>query len=221
MKYLLFGAGLFGKSLAEKLVELGARVLLLDRNEDALESVHEFVTAEVIADVGDKEVLKDIIELYKPDGAVVCFGESFNTTLLTVIYLKEFGVKNISARASSVLQGEILKRLGVNSVILPEVVMGERYAGDLVFGEGELLHLDNENSIARIRVPEQTIGKTLPELEPQKFGVSTLFIHREYVEHKVSKFIQPSENPKLEKGDNLVLLGSPRRIVKFVAKISG
>ena len=219
MRHLLLGAGLFGKSLALRLVELGAEVILVDHSEEALEQAQDLITSAIVAESTDREALRSIYEQYEPDGVVVCFGESFDATLMTVIYLKEFGAGTIVARASNNMQGEILKRLGVSAVILPEAMMGQRIADDIILGETEQLMLDLENTIARIKAPATVFGKKLSELETEKHGVTPLFVHREYIAHKVSKLIAPDENPELQEGDNLVLLGYPRRIAKFIEKL--
>ena len=70
-----------------------------------------------------------------------------------------------------------------------------------------------------MRLPKSEIGKTLDQLEFKKHGVEILFVHREYLAQKVSKLIKPDENPKLEQDDNLVLLGLPRRIAKFIESL--
>ncbi len=220
MRYLLLGGGIFGRNLALRLVELGAEAFVVDRNEDALEPIRDMVTGAIVAESTDRETLREIIQKYTPDGVIVCFGESFDATMLTVIYLKDFGVSEITARASNPMQGEILKRLGVKTVVLPEAMMGQRFADNIVLGESEQIILDSENSIARIRVPKAIIGKRLSELNAKKHGVSVLFVHREYVAHKVSKMIFPDEDPKFDDGDSLIIIGSPRRIAKFIEKIS-
>ncbi len=221
MRYLLLGAGAFGKSLAKNLVELGAEVLLLDKNEEALQQMRDVITAAIIADATEKEILKDIIDLYKPSGVVVCFGESFNATLQTVIHLKDFNISNIVVRASGVLQGEILKRLGITNIVLPETIMGQRVARDLMLKETDVLMLDYSNSIARVPASRVIIGKHLSEIEIAKHGLTTLFVHREYRTHKLSKIIRPEEDPILENGDSIIVLGPIRRVARFLNKIKG
>ncbi len=210
---------MFGRSAARRLVELGAEVIAVDHSEEAVAQVQDMVTRALVAESTDKDTLKAIIDEFHPDGVVICFGESFDATMTTVVYLKEFGVDYIVARASSIMQGEILRRLGVKNIVLPEAVMGQRVADSIVLGESEGITLDAENSIVRVRLPKSAFGKRLSELEPQKHGITPLFVHREYLAHKVSKLIPPDEDPELEEGDNLVVLGSPRRIAKFVAKL--
>jgi len=97
--------------------------------------------------------------------------------------------------------------------------MGQRFANSLVLGENEQLILDSENTIARVKIPDSAVGKKLSELAIEKHGIKTLFVHREYIAHKVTKTIPPQEDPQLESGDNLVLIGSSRRIAKFINKV--
>ena len=220
MKHLLLGAGLFGKSLAIRLVELGSEVILIDHIEDTLNGVKDLVTAAIVAETTDKDTLTEIQKKYNIQHAVICFGESFDATMLAVVYLKDMGIDDIVARASNNMQREILKKLGVKTIVLPETMMGMKIADGIILGESEQLTLDRDNTIARIRIPKEIFGKNLSEIKVDKFGIKTLFIHREYIQHKVSKLIPPDENPKLEEGDNIVLLGSPRRIAKFVNNIN-
>ncbi|RKZ28061.1 hypothetical protein DRQ26_01900 [bacterium] len=220
MKHLLLGAGIFGKSLALRLIELGDEVFIVDHNEAALESVKDMVTSALVAESTNRDTLNEIVEKFSPDDVVVCFGESFDATMMSVIYLKDLGVSRIYARASNYMQGEILNRLGVNSVILPEAMMGQRFADSLVLGENEQLILDSENTIARVKIPQNVVGKKLSELEVEKSGIKVLFVHREYIAHKVSKTISPQENPQLDEGDNLVVLGATRRIAKFINRLN-
>ncbi len=219
MKHLLLGAGIFGKNLALRLVELGDEAFIIDHKEEAFGQVKDMVTGAVVAESTNRDALKEIVDKFKPDDVVVCFGESFDAAMMAVIYLKDLGVKKIHARASNYMQGEILNRLGVNSVILPEAMMGQRFANSLVLGENEQLILDSENTIARVKIPDSAVGKKLSELAIEKHGIKTLFVHREYIAHKVTKTIPPQEDPQLESGDNLVLIGSSRRIAKFINKV--
>jgi len=216
MRYLVFGAGVFGKSVSVKLVELGAEVFLIDHNEEALECVRDQVTGVLVAESTDKDTVREIVERKKSDGAFICFGDSFDASLLVVIYLKEFGIEQIIARASNQMQADILNRLGIDQVILPEIMMGEMMGEYIIIGESEQLKIDREISIIRVKLPKSASGKKLSELEAKKMGIEVLFVHRIYLSPRVTKLIKPEEDPKLEDGDNLVLMGLPRRIVKFI-----
>ncbi|RKZ35094.1 hypothetical protein DRQ33_00590 [bacterium] len=219
MRYIIFGAGLFGKSIAKRLVELGAEVHIVDRQEEALESIKDYVAGAIIAESTEREAIVEIVNKINPDEAIICFGESFDVSLLLTVYLHELGVKHIIARASNPMQGEILRRLGVNYVILPEIITAERMGEYLILGENDLLTLDNEHTIARIKVPPKITGKTVAELNTKKYGIKILFIHREYMENELFKLIQPENNIELTENDNLILLGHPNKLARFVKQV--
>ena len=219
MRYIVFGAGIFGKSVSTKLADLGAEVYVVDHNKDSLESIRDLVSGVMIIESTEKDATTEVVEKVKPDAALVCFGESFDATLLVVIYLKELGIKHIIARASNSMQGEILEKLGVERVILPEKMMGERMGEHIILGESEQLQLDSETAIARICLPKSAEGKTLDQFDAKKFGIEILFVHRVYVKQRISKIIKTDENPKLSADDNLIVLGAPKRISKFVEQI--
>lgn len=213
MRYLIIGAGLFGKSLATRLVELGAEVLLVDKEESALEPVKDLVTEVAIADTGRKDILAELLK--KPvDTAIICFGQDFGTTMLNAIYLLELGCEQIWARAANILQAEILRKIGVKRVILPEVVTAERLAESIILGEIEKITLDPETVIVRLRIPPAFVGKEVTEIQFSKYGVQCLYVHRFY-STGLSKLIPLSENPVLENNDNLILIGQPKRILKI------
>ncbi len=219
MKYIVIGVGLYGESLATRLVELGAEVIVVDKNEQTVAAIQDMVTEAVVADCSDKEALKEVINRYKPDGAAVGFGENFDASMLVCIYLRELGITEIVARASSEIQAEILRRMGINWIILPEQIMGERIGEYIMLGESEQIKLDSETSIVRLKLPINIHGKVLSELSLKKHGITPLFVHRVYIQPDLSKLIPPSENPELEEDDNLILIGSPRRIAKFISHL--
>ena len=74
--YVIIGLGNFGKSLALNLAENQKKILAIDSNAHAVESVQGFVTNAVVADVTKKEVLHSL-GVQNFDCAVVCIGENF------------------------------------------------------------------------------------------------------------------------------------------------
>ncbi len=219
MRYLIFGAGLFGKALAERLSELGAEVYVVDHSESAVEEIKDFVAGAIVGESSQRKTVEEIVARTKPDVCVACFGESFDATLLVVIYLKDMGIPHIIARASNKLQEEILYKLGVEKVILPEVMMGERLGEHIILGESEFLPLDPENAIARVRIPDGVEPFPVQDIPGKKDDIQLLFIHRAYLKDKVFKTIPADQAEEILPGDNLVVMGNPKRISGFVKKL--
>ena len=216
MKYLIFGAGLFGRSLAKRLSALGAEVHVVDHNESAIEDVKDFVASAVVGESTERETVEHLVEKINPDVCAVCFGENFDATLLAVIYLNNVGVKHIVARASNELQKEILEKLGVERIVLPEVMMGERTGEHIILGESEFLPLDPENAVARVHVPEKIQPHLIDQLPLKKFGLTLLFVHRFYIKDKISKIIHAEQVEQILPRDNIIILGNPKKISEFV-----
>ena len=219
MRYLIFGAGLFGKSLARRLTELGAQVYVVDHNEAAVDEVKDAVAGAIVGESTEREIVTQIVEKVKPDVCAVCFGENFDATLLATIYLKELGIRHIIARASNHLQKQILHKLGVEQVVLPEVMMGERTGEHIILGESEFLPLDAETAVARVRVPEKLESQPPDAIPLKKYSLTLLFVHRMYLRDKVFKIIFPPQLDEIAGGDNLVVLGNPGKIAEFVKEL--
>ena len=81
-KILIVGLGVFGRALAENLVNKGCEVIAIDKNMELIEEVSEMVTYAVCLDSTDDKAL-DSIGLKDVDVAIVCIGEDFEATLMT------------------------------------------------------------------------------------------------------------------------------------------
>ena len=56
--YIVIGLGRFGSRAAKRLYELGCDVLAIDRNNDLVQPISNYVTQAVVGDARDKEVLR-------------------------------------------------------------------------------------------------------------------------------------------------------------------
>lgn len=203
----IVGIGRFGQAIAESLVEHGARVIAMDKSEDALTNIQNIVEQVIIGDATDEQTLIDAGFQYT-DMVVVSFAEELATSILTTMLLKEIGVKRLIAKARNLLHLRILKRIGADEVVLPEADSGRRLAAKLISpGFQELLEITPGYTIADINVPESFIGKSLVEIGLRnKFMVNALAI-----KNSAGKtIIAPNPEIQLEKGDIITLLGKDK-----------
>ena len=56
--FLIIGLGRFGAALAKELCRLGHEVIAVDKNEDAVSKIADYVTHSIVADVRDEEMLR-------------------------------------------------------------------------------------------------------------------------------------------------------------------
>ena len=176
-QFVVIGLGRFGSNLAKALFNLGNQVLALDKDKKVIEDIKDEVTDAIIADARDYKVLSEFIDK-DVDSVIVASGAELEMSVLTVLYLKDLGVKHIIAKAKSEDHGKILAALGVNEIIYPEKDLAARLAERL--NTASLIShipLAPEYSMFEIATPDNFIGKTLAELQLRnKYGINVIGI---------------------------------------------
>ncbi|MDR0268287.1 TrkA family potassium uptake protein [Paenibacillus sp.] len=210
-QFVVIGLGRFGSSLALELIDLGYEVLGIDKNEEVVSDMSDYLTHAVVADATDEEVLKSL-GIRNFDCGIVAIGDDIQMSILAAILLKDLGVRTVVAKAISVLHGRALEKLGVDRVIFPERDMGVRVAHQLVTPNLlDYIELSKEYSIVEMKVPETLDCKTLNEINTRaKFGCSIVAIHRE---GKI--IVAPTAMDQLHTGDIMVIIGANGNIDRF------
>jgi trk system potassium uptake protein TrkA len=216
-QFVIIGLGRFGSSLGRELVELGVEVLGVDRDEEKVQEMSHILTHTVVADATEEESLRSI-GVRNFDCGVVAIGDDIQASILATILLKEFGVKQVVAKAVSDLHGRVLERLGVDRIIYPERDMGIRVAHQLVSPNLlDYIELSPTYTIAELTVPECLTGKSLAQVNPRgKYGCSVVAINKPQ-----GIIIAPTADDRLEKKDVLVVIGTNEQIEEFQAAIRG
>jgi trk system potassium uptake protein TrkA len=211
-QFAVIGIGRFGFSIAKKLFEAGQEVLAVDVDEELIEESKTFVTHAVIADSTEEESLKSI-GIRNFDSVIVAIGNDIQSSILTVLLLKELGVKHVIAKALNKLHGKVLTKVGADLVVFPERDMGERVA-HLLLAPNVLnfIELSQDYSVEEIKIPDSMTNKTLRELDLRaKFNISVIAIRSD---NKV--IISPSPDEVIDMGDVLIVLGNNKDLAKFV-----
>lgn len=208
----VIGLGRFGSSVAKTLHELGYEVTAIDRNEKKIQEAAEWVTLAAQGDGTDQELLRQL-NVERSDVAVVAQGESLEASVLTTLLLKKLDVPWVVAKATSVLHGELLHKVGANRVVFPELDAGNRLAHSLgVRHISDYISLSAAAGIAKIEVPTHLVGHTLAELcgqQQSKFNV--LLIKR-----GSNLITVPHYQEVIQPHDELVVVGADRAIEAFV-----
>lgn len=166
--FAVLGMGKFGLSVAHELYEAGADVLAVDRNKERLQSVAQYATYAVAADIEDAEAV-DSLGLSNMDGVVIAVTENLNASILATIYAKEAGVPYVIAKAKDETHIKILKKLGADMTVLPEYESGIRIARHLVTGNIlNFVELSADIRMVEISIREEWAGHSLKELDFRK-----------------------------------------------------
>jgi trk system potassium uptake protein TrkA len=183
-RFAVIGLGRFGKKLAIALAMSGAEVIAIDRNREEIELIRDQVSHAVRLDSTDEEALKaqgiDKVEVVIV-GIGQGTGQGFESAVLTVVNLKQLGVKQIYARAEDLIAGEVFSKIGATDVIYPEIESAQRWAYKLIAPQiGEKIDFAPGYSLARVKAPASFDGKTVMDLQlRQKYNVNLISIKRD------------------------------------------
>jgi trk system potassium uptake protein len=209
--YAVIGLGRFGTSIISKLYEAGQEVMGIDINNELVDDIKSSVTHAVVLDSTDEESLKSV-GIRNFDYVIVAIGNDMQASILTVMLLKEIGVKQVIAKALNKRHGQLLDKVGADWVIHPERDMGERVAHQLLSPNVlNYIELSKEYSIEEIMIPSSMKKKSLRELDLRaKYNVNAIAILS-----NENLIISPSPDQVLKDGDKLVIIGHRDDINEF------
>lgn len=172
----IFGLGRLGRSLALTYSKKGGKVIVIDRDQDRVDEIADYVTYAVKADAAEENVVKSL-GIENVDVAIIAMGDNFEASIIATTICKEMGVPYIITKARSTLQGNVLKKIGADEIIYPEIESGRRIANNLLSGGSflDIADLSDNFSIIQAKLPKQWIGKNLIELDlRKKYGFNVI-----------------------------------------------
>ncbi|MGL5405863.1 MAG: potassium channel family protein [Propionibacteriaceae bacterium] len=209
---LVVGLGRFGTAVASSLTRQGRQILAVDIDPATVQRYADEFTHVVVADMTLEEV-SDQLGIADFREAVVAIGTDVEASVLTAMALVNMGIPEIWAKAITKRHGEILERIGVNHVLYPEQSMGEQVAHMIVGAMKNYIEFDDDFAIARIRVPQQIIGKQFTQAEVrQNWGITVVGIKRQGQD-----FLYARDDTVAEIGDELVISGPTSSVEAFAA----
>ncbi|MBE6063668.1 MAG: TrkA family potassium uptake protein [Clostridium butyricum] len=216
-QFVVIGLGRFGKSLAETVYGLGHDVLAIDKNEERVQDIADYVTHAIQMDATDENVLKTV-GIRNFDVVVITIGSDIQASIMTTLLVKEMGVKFIIAKAQNEQHAKVLDKIGADKVILPEKDMGVRVAHNIVSSNIlDYIELSSEYSMMEIEALTAWEGKSLKDLElRKKYGVNIVAI-----KDGNNINISPNAEDLIRKSDIVVALGSVndlRKLERILAK---
>lgn len=206
-QFAVLGLGRFGASVGRALSEMGYEVLGVDSDESKVNELSQVLTHVVVADGTDESVLNSL-GLRNFDCVVVAVGDIEASILMTVL-LKEMGVKQVVAKATSDVHGRVLTKIGADRVVFPEREMGVRVAQNLVSANVvDFIELSPDYSIAEIVATGSLVGKSLRQLSlRQRYGVNVVAIKRG---NEIN--VSPTADDVIQANDVLVVIGGSASI---------
>ena len=175
--YAVFGLGEFGRSVSYELMEIGADVLAIDKNENKITAIADDVTMAISIDALN-EMAYEKLGLNNMDGVVV-------------------------SMSGDDTQRTIFKKVGADRVVIPERDGAVRTAHNLVAKNFlDYIELSDKISIIEINVKDEWLHKPLAELDLRsKYGLNVIAIRRN---NDLQTDIGP--NLTFDKGDTILVV---------------
>jgi len=212
-QFVVIGLSSFGYHIALQLAKNGCEVMVIDINKDKIQEIKDYVHEAIVADASDKETLKSL-GLEKVDGVIVSLGGEMSSSLLTTLYLKELGIKEVIVKVLNEDHGKIVNQIGASSIIFPEKDMAIRL-GDTLSSANVLDHfqLSPGFSLLEIAPPKTFIGRSIKNLKIRsQYNIQIIAI-RELIPERFN--IIPSPDFIIKDSDVLVVLGRDEDLEKL------
>ena len=205
-QYAVLGLGSFGESVALTLENMGCDVLVMDDSYEKIQDISDKVSYAMKADVADPDALQ-ALGGKNLDGVVVAVSENLEAGIMATMLCKEMGIPLVVAKAKNKLQGAILKRVGADRIVYPEIEMGSRVAKSLVSREFmDWIELSNDYSMVEIAVPDKWVGRTLVDINVrERLGINVVGI---IINGKIDVTLDPQK--PLPEGGILIVIGGER-----------
>jgi len=211
---LVIGMGRFGKHLAQKMLELGNDVMIVDSNETIIEELSSQFTDSYVGDCTNEGTVR-ALGVNNFDICFVSIGENFQSSLEITALLKDFGAKYIVSKANRDIQARFLKSVGADEVIYPERAMAEklaiRFNADNVY---DYIELTEDFSIYEIPVPEEWVGKSVSSINVRReYHLNIIAVKREGLLRPM-----PGADYVFKANDHMVVIGQADSIAKITSQ---
>ncbi len=210
---LIIGLGRFGKHLAEKFTELGDEVMVIDRDEEAVQEIMNTVTYAQVGDCMKEEVLRSL-GVNNFDICFVCMGEDFQSSLEITDLLKTLGAKYVVSKAGRDIHAKFLLKNGADEVIYPEKDMALKTA--VKYSSNHLVdyfEISKDVAVYEIHVPENWTGKTIIGLDVRgKYRMNILAVR----DTDGNLDAQPLPTHTFRAGERIIVLSDHDNIKRFI-----
>lgn len=199
--YAVFGLGEFGRSVASELMNAGAEVMVLDKDEDRISDIADRVTLALQIDATEMRSFESL-GLSNMDGVVVAMTGCLDACIMAILASKEAGVPFVLAKSQNSTQTAIFERIGADKIVTPEHDGGIRVARNIIAGNFlDFFELSKRVRMVEMAVKPEWAGQNLKELSlRQKHKINVVALRRD---GELTTDINPDE--PLQKEDTILI----------------
>lgn len=213
---VVIGLSRFGLNLVESLSRLNVDLIAIDIDKESVRKASELTHHVFACDATDEEALKEC-GVHNVDHAIVAIGQNekanLTSSIMTIIKLKEMGIKHITARADDEDYVEVLKLVGATHIVTPLKIASDRVANRIAAGNVvDYFNIKNDFDVYEVHVSPSFEPIILAELSIRsKYKINILLIERE------GKMLIPNKDTVIMSGDDVFIFGQKRDINKIAS----
>ena len=201
---IVLGLGRFGMSVATRLFKDGFYVTAVDYDYDLIEKMADSVSSAIQADITE-EVAMHSLGINNYDVAIIATGTDLESSIEATLICKDEGIPEVIAKATSQSHARILKKIGADYIIYPELDTAERLARSLS-GTNliENIQFSNDYSLIEIVAKKEWVGNTVGDLDfRNKYKMNMVGIMRDE-----EMIMDINHDTRINESDVLILIGS-------------
>ena len=213
---LIIGLGDFGHHLCHQLVKMKNEVMVIDKNESAIDDLKDVAHSRLVADCTSKNVLEKI-GVGNFDMCFVCIDADFKTSLIVANLLKELGAKYVVSQTDDDTLAKFLLKNGADEIVYPNsdsaVRTAVKYSSEYIF---DYVDLGTDYSIYEITPIKEWVDKSILDSRiREKYDTYIIGINSE----DGKKTVMPNPNTVIKSTDHLMVLAHENTIQVFLKKM--
>ncbi len=212
----IIGLSRFGLNLLESFSKLNVDLIGIDRDILSVKKASEIISNVLVCDSTDPQALKDA-GITNVDHAVVAIGQNdkanLSISIMTILKLKELGIKEITARADDKVFADILGLIGATNVISPFQIASERVANKISSTNViDYFNIKDEFDVYEVKIIEKFEPLLITELDSRsKYKINILLIERN------DELFTPDKKTILRPNDKIFIFGQKKDIPKITS----
>lgn len=214
LQIAIIGLNTFAKRMIDELSEVGAELILVDRDPVVIDKYKSKAKECFVADVIKIGSLSKIIPA-TIDAAILDFDDKLEPSILATHYLRQMGVKNIVVECQNDTHGELLKLAGATQIVFPELEAAKRICPQLLSRNlWNYIQLGQDFAMAEVEIKEELVGTSVKDSRFRvKYGLNIIASR-----NPGSDTLNPINDPEyvFTKGSSILVAGSNSSIEAFI-----
>lgn len=212
-QFVIIGLAIFGQRAIEALINYDVDILIIDKDEEVINTYKNRVTGAYVVDINKTESVEKIIPS-TIDTAIIDLGKNIQASFLITNTLKKLNIPEIVVKAESDQHGEILNLVGATTVVFPHKEAVKRIIPMLISPSlYDYFPMSANLIIAEVEVPAEFFGKSLIEADLRRLYQINVIAFKNKSTHE---YHYSSGDYIFNVDEPILIVGNENNISKFI-----